>query len=206
MSKPKNNSADPARDHCQTPDYGFEPLIPYLQTFSRRLGRDPMVWEPAAGEGLLVGHIERAGFCVKSGDLLTGQDYFRDSSVPEAYDIQITNVPFSKKYDWIKRAYQQGKPFALLMPADTLFAGDKAVPLFEKYGIEILLPRQRIDYKMPNIGWGVDGKKSQAQFHSAWFTWGLDIGQMLTYVRLLKGRARAKALVQPSLFPMEALN
>jgi hypothetical protein len=72
------------------------------------------IWEPAAGEGLLVGHLERAGFCVTSGDILSGQDYFRESNVPAHYDVQVTNVPFSKKFAWLKRAYRFGKPFLCL--------------------------------------------------------------------------------------------
>lgn len=203
MGKPKNNNHDPARDRCQTPDYGFEPLLPYLLSLQARLGRTLTVWEPAAGEGLLVSYLESAGMMVISGDVLYGQDYFMQSSVPDTYDIQVTNVPFSKKYHWLRRAYYLDMPFALLMPADTLFAGEKAVPLFERHGIEVLLPTQRIDYKMPNKGWGTSENPSTAQFHSAWFTHGLNIGQFITYVRLLKGKARAQAQVWPALFGEE---
>lgn len=204
MGKPKRNDKDPARDRCQTPDYAVEPLLPYLYRLQAKLGRQLVVWEPAAGEGLLVGYLQQAGFAVISGDILTGQDYFNPRSEPEQYDVQVTNVPFSRKFGWLKRAYRLGKPFAFLSPSDMLFAGEKAVPLFEQHGIEVLLPYQRIDYKMPNLGWGEGKTKSQAQFHSSWFTWQLGIGKFITYVRILKGKARERAAVQPMLAGMEA--
>jgi hypothetical protein len=176
--KPKNNSSNPARDECQTPYYAIEPLLPYLKQMVKP-DEEFNIWESAVGEGLLASYFLALGYSMFIGSQLNGKDYFLDSSVPENYSIQITNPPYSKKYQWLKRAYELQKPFALLMPADSMFAGKKAVPLFEQYGVEILLPYQRINYKMPNKGW-----EGSAQFHSAWFTWGMNIGKFLTYVTL----------------------
>jgi hypothetical protein len=171
-SKPKNNRKDPVADRCGTPSYAVTPLLPYLP-------KDWVLWESASGEGLLVDALETNGYQVISGDILTGQNYF--AYEPENYDCQVTNVPFSIKYDWLKRAYQLGKPFALLAPSDMLFA-KTAITLFEQYGIEILIPRTRINFKMPNLGWSGRG----AQMSTSWFTYGLNIGRMITFVDLVK--------------------
>lgn len=160
-TKPKNNDKSPAKDRCQTPDYALFPLLPYLPEPDNTL-----VWEPARGEGYLVGALRARGFNAIEGDILYGQDYFDDRHVPTHYTCQITNPPFSLKYKWLERAYDLGKPFALLMPADTLFAGT-AQKMFQRHGFTMLLPDKRIDFKMPNKGWG-----GSAQFTSAWFLWG----------------------------------
>lgn len=169
--KPKNNDKNPARDACQTPSYALDLLIPYLK-------RDDIVWESAAGEGLLSDALGRYVKRVIGTDLLTGQNYFDNLHVPYHYTVQITNPPFSLKYRWLERAYQMGKPFALLMPADTLFAAT-AQALFDAYGFGMLLPNQRIDFKMPNTGW-----KGSAQFTSAWFTWKLGVRDCVNRVKV----------------------
>lgn len=180
MGKPKNNYKTEAgksnpRDRFQSPGYALNPLLPFLN-------KEWTVWESAAGEGLLADALEIHGFSVLRSELLQGQDYF--AYEPGDYDIQITNPPFSRKYAWLKRACDLQKRFALLMPADVLFAGDKAVPLIERYGIEVVIPRQRIDFKTPDKGWAGSG----AQFTSAWFCYGLNIGKQITYADLKKPR------------------
>jgi len=175
-TKPKSNDKNPQKDKCGTPSYALTPLLPYIP-------KDWIVWESASGEGLLADALEINGYQVIRSDILTGQNYFDDRNLPSHYDIQITNVPFSIKYKWLQRAYQLGKPFALLMPSDVLFAGKEAQPLFQKYGCEILLPDKRTDFKMPNKGWG-----GTAQMHTSWFTWGLNIGQLITFVKIHKPR------------------
>lgn len=169
--KPKNNDKDPSRDHCQTPFYAVDLLTPYLR-------ETDVVWESAAGEGLLAAALRPRVAEVICTDVLTGQNYFDDRCIPEYYTVQITNMPFSIKYEWLDRAYRLGKPFGLLAPADTLFAAT-AQELFERYGFGMLLPSQRIDFKMPNTGW-----KGTAQFTSAWFTWKMGVSQGVNIIRV----------------------
>lgn len=170
--KPKNNSAATGRNKMMTPFYGVEPIFAYLP-------KDAVLWEPAAGEGHMVDVLTSQGWSVKASELDWGQDYF--SYQPDAWDVQVTNPPYSIKYQWLKRAYELGKPFALLLPADALFA-KRAQELFQKYGYQMLLPDKRIDYKTPLKGWD-----SSAQFASAWFCWQLPgLPNGVTMVKLNK--------------------
>jgi hypothetical protein len=170
--KPKSNyKADP-RDCCQTPGYAVDPLLRFVKP-------SWSIWEPASGEGFLLAALRAGGFeDVITGDVLSGQDFF--TYQPQRWDCLITNPPFSQKYKWIARCYELGKPFALLMPFETL-AAQAGQKYFRDCGVEIILPDKRIDYKMPAKGWG-----GSAQFHSAWFTWGLGIGRELTFVEIDK--------------------
>lgn len=158
-------------DACQTPPYAIDPLLPYLQEGWN-------IWEPACGEGYLEGALYDSGFSVTPSDILTGQNFFEFD--PGNWDCLITNPPFSIKYQWLERCYQLGKPFALLLQVEVL--GTKtAQEMFEKYGVEIIFVRPRINFKMPNKGWDGGG----SQFPTAWFTWGLNVGRQMTFARVV---------------------
>lgn len=154
-------------DACQTPAYALDPLLPYLP-------RNWTIWEPAAGEGNIVEALFDSGFkSVVSTDLIRQENFFEFE--PDNWDCIVTNPPFSIHFEWLERCYKLGQPFALLLKVDIL--GTKtAQELFDEYGIEIILLDKRINFKMPNKGWD-----SQAQFATAWFTCGLNIGRQLTF-------------------------
>lgn len=174
--KPKTNRAGDQYvpqgfDACQTPPYAIDPLLPYLD-------EGWTIWEPACGEGLLVEALYDSSFKTVVGtDLLTGRNFF--DYEPDNWDCLVTNPPYSIKYDWLERCYSLGKPFALLLPVETLGAKTAQV-FFRENGLEVIFLDQRINFKMPNIGW--DG--SAAQFPVAWFTWGLEIGQQMTFAQV----------------------
>lgn len=166
--KPKKNQTDiPAKDRCQTPAYGVTPLLPYLP-------KDAVLWESAAGEGFLAAALVAAGHRAVLSDVLTGQNFFHYQ--PGAWDVQVTNPPYSLKFAWIKHSYELGKPFALLMPVEAIGA-QTAQRLFSRYGVEVIWLDKRVNFKMPNTGWDGAG----AQFPVAWFTWGLNIGTQMTF-------------------------
>ena len=162
--KPKSNYATKdgeynLRDDCQTPPYALGPLLPYLH-------RSWTVWEPCAGKGRLADELEKHVSKVIRTSLETGQDFF-EYEPDEPYDAIVSNFPFSKKFSMMKRCYEIGKPWAALVPVETIGAGSKAHPLFEKYWIEAILLDKRIDYEMPNQGFSGGG----AQFPSCWLCW-----------------------------------
>lgn len=162
--KPKTNQlgtidAPQGYDACQTPAYALDPLLPYLRPNWR-------VWEPASGEGYLADAIEQAGCAVTRGDIVSGANFFEIE--PPAYDLLITNPPYSIKYQWIERCYELGRPWALLMPVETLGAA-RAQRLFSAYGVELTFLSRRVNFKMPQKGWA----GSSAQFPVAWFSWRL---------------------------------
>jgi hypothetical protein len=175
----------PARDQCQTPPYAILPLMSYIP-------RDWIIWESAASSYGFLGEAFRAirgQTVIESGLELDGTDFLKHPPKTAA-QVQITNPPYSIKYDWIERSYDNRQPFALLMPFDT-WAAAKAQTLFQRYGMNIILLNRRIHFHMPNIGWGhydengdpvmtwnerkqkYEHKKSRSDYAVAWFTWGL---------------------------------
>lgn len=183
-NKPKNNYSPGGQDGMQTPPHALEPLIPLLSP-------EWIMWESAAGlERLIAKTLIKHGFTVIDTDISYDPrfDYF--TYQPDQWTIQITNPPYNARdrYAWIKRAFELGRPFALLLPYETSFAARfrRIAKIYHKnpWDVEILVPERRISYKTPNYGWGTevyDEKKDKmvmkgdsAQFPSAWFTWGLN--------------------------------
>lgn len=158
MKPKRNHKGDPGRftslDYCQTPPDALDSILEYC--------RGKIVWECAAGEGLLVDRISEVG-AVVSSDILSGQNFF--DYQPRKWDVIVTNPPYSIKYDWLERCYELGKPFALLMPVEMLGA-QRAQRLFVRYGVELTFLPRRVNFKMPNKGWG-----GSAQFPVMWYSW-----------------------------------
>src|SRR3990167_2090662 len=166
----KNKGKSNLYDRFQTPAYAILPLLPYI-------GSNQSVWEPACGVGNLVNSFISHGFLRVIGtDILTGDDFF--GCVPKDEEIIVTNPPYSLKIEWIRRCYELGKPFALLLPMTVM---EQAVcKMFDAHGIELIIPYQRINFETPS------GEGSGAWFKTAWFTWRLNIGKQLTFVDLSK--------------------
>jgi len=157
-------------DRCQTPAYALDPLLPHLRN-------DWIIWEPAAGEGNIVNALKAHGHGVIGTDILEGKNFFE--WVPARWNCVVTNPPYSIKYEWLEHCYDLGKPFALLLPVETLGAAT-AQRLFDKHGFEIMFLNRRVNFKMPNKGYA----GSAAQFPVAWFTYGLGIGSQVTFSKI----------------------
>ena len=162
--KPKiNRIGDPNEsqgfDRCQTPPYALDPLLPYIR-------REWAIWEPASGSGNLVSAVAWHVPEIIGTDILNGCNFF--TWQPPHFDAIVTNPPYSIKFAWLDRCYQLGKPFALLVPVETIGA-QSAQRLMERYGAELLLLNRRVNFEMPEKGYNGGG----AQFPVLWLCWQL---------------------------------
>jgi len=158
-------------DDFQTPANAILPLLSYIPF-------DWTIWECAFGKGNLINAFWANGYKNVIGtDILTGEDFLKIEPQKD-YDVIVTNPPFSLKQQFLERAYSLGKPFAFLLPLTTLETA-KRQDLFQQYGIEIILMDKRINFQTPN-----NIEKSSSWFATAWFTWGLNIGKELNFVKL----------------------
>lgn len=209
--KTKINLKDiPERDQAQTPPYALLPLLPYLP-------KDWTVWESAAGKGFLAEAIYglNGNFVIET-DLLTGTDFF---AAEKRGDIQITNPPYSLKYEWIEQTYKNDQPFALLMPFET-WAAARAQAMFQRYGVNVILINRRVNFYMPHKGWQVDkngdpikvfdpttgkwkSKKGSADYPVAWFCRGLPfLREPVTYGYIPNPSPKAGLLPKWMVTPM----
>lgn len=82
------------------------------------------------------------GLQVVASHISEGRDFF--TYEPEHWDVMISNPPFSKKDEVLRRAYELGKPFALLLPANSI-QGKKRFEIF-KNDVQLLCFDARIDF------------------------------------------------------------
>jgi hypothetical protein len=181
--KPKENKGNKVGtyDDCQTPPYALEPLLPYINPLM-------MVWECASGKEILSKALTEKGYNVLSTsiekrlptpEVLYG-DFFQMKPVDRNYTI-VTNPPYSIKYTWLERCFELGRPFALLLPIETI-GTKKAQEMFKDRDIRIMFLNPRVDFLMSYSLWGGAG----AQFPTAWFTWGLPLPKENNYAILNK--------------------
>jgi len=157
LMKPKSN------DNQQTPPAALVPLLPYLP-------ESWFIWEPACGRGNLVRALARRGYRVIGTDIQQGErlDFLTwTPSWIDDVDLILTNPPYSLKDEFIRRCYELGKPWALLMPL-TALGGQKRQNLWREYGVQLVMLGRRVHF---DTGTG----KSACWFESAWFTWGLNL-------------------------------
>ena len=140
-------------DEFYTPEYAVRPLLPYLPS-------NQVIWECAWGTGELAGHLRAAGHHVVG---CAGMDFLKEP--PPQWDIMVTNPPYSHKNAFLERAYSLGKPFAFLLPVESLGGG--RVRLYRQHGIELLVPSKRINF------YDAHGQANAASFPTAWFCWKL---------------------------------
>jgi len=168
MKLPQNKGSS---DDFQTPAYALDPLLPYLNP-------EWVIWECAVGKGNLQSALmDKAFRCFGSDINRCGyrHDFLTTTPLHAAkYDCIVTNPPYSLKNEFLAQCYELRMPFALLLPL-TAFETKKRQALFKAHGVEAILFPKRINFETPT------GKESHAWFCTAWFTWGLNIGQQLTF-------------------------
>ena len=144
------------KDEAYTPYYASSPIIKYI---------DPnlVVWCPFDQEwSSYVRLLRENGNMVIAGHVDNGKNFFNYE--PEYYDIIVTNPPFSCKDEVISRLYELNKPFAILLPLNSL-QGKTRYENF-KNGIQLLAFDQRIDFHDPNH---MDKPNKGTPFASAYF-------------------------------------
>jgi len=149
MQKPKN-------DELYTPPEAIYPILKYLP-------KDKIYWEPTDhGDSNITKILRKNGFKVISTHINRGFDFLKDEPDFD-FDIIITNPPYSLKTEFLKRAYEIGKPFCFLLPIHTLEGVERGA-LFRKYGIQLIVLDRRINF-MKN--------KKNVWFNTSWFCWKL---------------------------------
>lgn len=134
-----------ANDECYTPDYGVRPILPFIP-------KGKVVWCPFdTEESQFVKLIREHGNMVIASHIDNGEDFY-SYEPPVAWDMIVSNPPFTNKKEIFKRALSFNKPFALIMT--TAWFNDGApINLFAKYPkMQVLFLDKRIYFN--NAGEG----------------------------------------------------
>lgn len=143
-------------DECYTPFYAVEPLLEFVP-------KDKTIWCPFdEAWSAYYQTFVRGGYKVVRSSLIEDKDFFEYE--PDEWDVLISNPPFSKKDEVLKRVYELGKPFALLLPANSI-QGKKRFDIFQN-DIQLLCFDSRVDF---HTGGNMKETTKGTPFASAYF-------------------------------------
>ena len=111
---------------------------------------------------LLFRHSSGGGYKVIRSHIDEGKDFFEYE--PDHWDIMISNPPFSKKDKVLERAFSFNKPFALLLPANSI-QGKARFKIFQN-DIQMLCFDSRIGF---HINGDMKNFTKSPSFGSAYF-------------------------------------
>ena len=150
------SSKTPEHQEMFTPYYMVEPIVKYIP-------KDKTIWCPFDKEWSAYYQIfVQNGYSVVRSHIDEGKDFFNYE--PDEYDVIISNPPYSIKDAIIERVYELGKPFALLLPLDSL-QGQRRYKCF-KNGIQLLSFDCRAGF---HRAWSMDKTIEGVPFASAYF-------------------------------------
>jgi hypothetical protein len=128
-------------DDYMTPKYVWE----NIKTF---IPKDKVIWEAFMGDGKSGEYLTELGFNVIHEPI----DFFDN----DKGDIIVSNPPFSKVKEIMKRLLVLDKPFILILPSSKI--NTSYFREWKDKHLQIIIPRKRIHfYKL------VDGKQSEKQ-------------------------------------------
>ena len=117
-------------DDYMTPKYAWENIKQYIP-------KDKVIWEAFYGDGASGKYLEELGFNVIHKKV----DFFTHN----LGDIIVSNGPFSKSKEVMRRMLELDKPFILIMPSYKI--NTSYIREWRHKNLQIIIPRKRIHFK-----------------------------------------------------------
>jgi hypothetical protein len=147
-------------DDYMTPRSAWEAIAPFVPTGA-------VVWEPFYGDGTSGEYLRSLGFNV----IHTQEDFFEN----DRGDIVVSNPPFSRCADVLKRLVELGKPFILILPVSKICTNYlRRLFTHSDPPIQIIVPRKRIQFVKLVGGVRQEGK-SDCNFDCLYYTWKMKL-------------------------------
>jgi hypothetical protein len=155
-----------AKDECYTTKSEAEKLCKYL-TDNKMISKDLIIWMPFDNElSNIYKSFEKNGYKIELSNLELGLDFYNYE--PKKWDIIITNPPFSKRTNLMKRLVGFGKPFIILQ-ATQFFNNQFCVNMLSKHDFKFILPSCRMNFLTYNKEKNrVISSKNGTAFYSFW--------------------------------------
>lgn len=132
--------SDKENNELYTPFYAVDPILKYIP-------KDKIIWCPFDEEwSAFYRRLKEEGYNVVRSSLKDGQDFF--TYEPNKWDMIVSNPPFSSKNKVLERLYSFKKPFAILLPLNSL-QGKTRFKFFTQ-GIQLLSFDSRISFHKPD--------------------------------------------------------
>jgi len=149
-------------DDWMTPDSAWDNIKQYIP-------KDKVIWEAFYGNGASGSHLKDMGFNVIHEDNL---DFFEN----DRGDIVVSNPPFTKVPDVLKRLVELDKPFIMIMPSSKIIT-QYFRKLFSdnENHIQIIIPRKRIQFQKLVNGKIDENQENKCNFDCFYYCWKIGL-------------------------------
>ena len=118
-------------DDYMTPKYAWENIKQYIP-------KDKLIWEAFYGNGDSGKYLTELGFNTLHEDI----DFFKN----DRGEVVISNPPFTKIPDVLKRLVELNKPFIMIMPSSKMNTQYFRKTFIDLEKPQIIIPRRRIHF------------------------------------------------------------
>lgn len=155
-------------DDYMTPKYAWEDIKKYIP-------KDKVIWECFYGDGASGKMLKDMGYNVIHEPI----DFFKE----DKGDILVSNPPFSKKKEVLKRLKELGKPFIMIMPSSTINT-QYTRTLFSKGNdpLQIIIPRKRIQFTKKVNGKTPEGWVNRCNFDCFYYCWKMNLPRDIVWL------------------------
>jgi len=152
------------REIYYAPESAFQTVEPFIKDFKS-------LWDPASGPSEnypLKDYFESKGHRVICSDILMGKELdFFTHKTKKRYDMIVTTPPYSMRKEFIMRALELRKPFALLVPLNVLES--KTIrDSFQQNGVSVIFPEKVVNFISPE-----DSRSVKSLPYSVWVIAGI---------------------------------
>lgn len=147
-------------DDYMTPKYAWENIQQYIPN-------DKVIWEAFYGDGKSGEYLKELGFKVIHEDI----DFFTE----DRGDIIVSNPPFSKSKEVMKRLKELDKPFVIILPSQKINTSYMREYSYGENKLQIIIPRKRIHFLKLVDGIPVENWKNQCWFDCFYYCYKMNL-------------------------------
>ena len=153
-------------DDYMTPKSAWENIKQYIP-------KDKEIWEAFYGDGKSGEYLKELGFNIIHEPI----DFFEN----DLGEVIVTNPPFSKSKEVIKKLKELDKPFIIIMPSSKINTSYFRENFMNK-GLQIIIPRKRIHFEKQVNGKVPNKYKSSCNFDCFYYCYKIGLKNDITWL------------------------
>ena len=153
-------------DDYMTPKYAWENI-------QHLIPKDKVIWEAFYGDGESGNYLTELGYEVIHEPV----DFFEN----DMGDIIVSNPPFSKTKDVMRRLKELDKPFVLILPSSKLSCS-YIRENYKETELQIVIPRKRIQFIKRVNGEIPKDYKSKCNFDCFYYSYKMNFNKDITWL------------------------
>lgn len=154
-------------DDYMTPKYAWENI-------QHLIPRDKVIWEAFYGDGASGRYLTELGFNVIHEPV----DFFTHN----LGDIIVSNCPFSKSKEIVKRLKELDKPFIIILPSSKINTSYFRDTFLNNNDLQIIIPRKRIQFIKLVNGEIDTTSKNACNFDCFYYCYKMNLPNSITWL------------------------